>query len=96
MHRPFIPGPKAGSPLNFPSLAICTNAARSISHVVDNLLKRNLHALAGTDVVFRAFGAGCVLLMVVWGAKRSGARTSTSAMADVRKCLDVLFAMEKQ
>jgi hypothetical protein len=35
IHRPFIPSPRKPSPLSFPSLAICTNAARSCSHVVD-------------------------------------------------------------
>lgn len=35
IHRPFIPSPRRPSTLSFPSLAICTNAARSCSHVVD-------------------------------------------------------------
>jgi hypothetical protein len=35
VHRPFIPSPRKPSPLSFPSLAICTNAARSCVHVVD-------------------------------------------------------------
>lgn len=35
VHRPFIPSPRKPSPLSFPSLAICTNAARSCAHVVD-------------------------------------------------------------
>lgn len=40
IHRPFIPSPGRPSPLSFPSLAICTNAARSCIHVVDVLYKR--------------------------------------------------------
>lgn len=35
VHRPYIPTPGKQSPLSFPSLAICTNAARSCSHVMD-------------------------------------------------------------
>lgn len=35
VHRPFIPSPRKPSSLSFPSLAICTNAARSCSHLVD-------------------------------------------------------------
>lgn len=35
IHRPFIPLPRRPSVLSFPSLAICTNAARSCSHVLD-------------------------------------------------------------
>lgn len=42
IHRPFIPSPKKPSPLSFPSLAICTNAARSCSHVVDIHRRRTL------------------------------------------------------
>ena len=35
IHRPFIPSPTKPSPLSFPSLAICTNAARSCSRIAD-------------------------------------------------------------
>lgn len=42
VHRPFIPSPRKPSPLSFPSLAICTNAARSCSHVVEVGLRKNL------------------------------------------------------
>lgn len=35
VHRSFIPLPGKPSPLNFPSLAICTNAARSAIHILD-------------------------------------------------------------
>lgn len=35
VHRPFIPSPRKPSRLSFPSLAICTNAARSCLHVLD-------------------------------------------------------------
>ena len=34
IHRTFIPSPNKPSPLLFPSLTICTNAARSCSHVI--------------------------------------------------------------
>ncbi len=42
IHRPFIPSPRKPSPLSFPSLAICTNAARSCSHVAEVMRKRDL------------------------------------------------------
>lgn len=41
VHRPFIPSPSKPSSTSFPSLAICTNAARSCSHIVDFQRKRN-------------------------------------------------------
>jgi len=34
IHRPFIPSPSKPRPLTFPSLAICTNAARSCLHIL--------------------------------------------------------------
>ena len=40
VHRPFIPSPRKPSPLSFPSLAICTNAARSCIHVLDEAWSR--------------------------------------------------------
>lgn len=98
-HRPFIPakkGASAKSILNFPSLAICTNAARHICHLVTNLKDRNLHTRISIPVAFRSVSAGSILLLVVWGAKRDGARVSRSASIDLRRTIDVLRAMEKQ
>ncbi|KAJ7925129.1 hypothetical protein B0H13DRAFT_1976195 [Mycena leptocephala] len=41
-HRPFIPTIRDGTPTSLPSLAICTNAARSCSHVADmSRLRKN-------------------------------------------------------
>ncbi|KIK66923.1 hypothetical protein GYMLUDRAFT_239127 [Collybiopsis luxurians FD-317 M1] len=81
VHRPFISSPKKPSPLSFPSLAICTNAARSASHVMD----------------ITAFTAGIVLLLNIWGGKRSGLSTDPNKeMADVHKCMQVLKASEKR
>ncbi|KIP05404.1 hypothetical protein PHLGIDRAFT_151979 [Phlebiopsis gigantea 11061_1 CR5-6] len=45
VHRPFIPTPRRPSPLTFPSLAICTNAARSCIHVLDRQFQRIGEAL---------------------------------------------------
>lgn len=40
VHRPFIPSPRKPTALSFPSLAICTNAARSCIHVLDVQFQR--------------------------------------------------------
>ena len=40
IHRPFIPSPGKPSPTPFPSLAICTSAARSCVHIMDTVYKR--------------------------------------------------------
>lgn len=41
IHRPFIPTPRKPSPTPFPSLAICTNAARSGARIIDAHTRRN-------------------------------------------------------
>ena len=99
VHRPFIAAKKGASEssiLNFPSLAICTNAARSISHLVTNLRDRGLHNQLGIPVAFRSVSASSILLMVLWGGKRNGGRVSSAASIDLRRSIDVLRAMEDQ
>ncbi|KAI6025452.1 fungal-specific transcription factor domain-containing protein [Pisolithus marmoratus] len=95
IHRPFIPSPRRPSVLSFPSLAICTNAARSCSHV--------LHVYNGRSRVplpyltMPAFTAGIVLLLNIWGGKRSGLSTDPAKeMADVHKCMVFLKMCEKR
>lgn len=50
IHRPFIPSPRKPSPLTFPSLAICTNAARSCSHIIDMQRRRKIIAAPQVQV----------------------------------------------
>ncbi|KAF8839740.1 hypothetical protein BDN67DRAFT_904930 [Paxillus ammoniavirescens] len=95
IHRPFIFSPRKPSPLSFPSLAICTNAARSCSHVIDVYNQRA--RLAVPFLQMPAFTAGIVLLLNIWGGKRSGLSTDTSKeMADVHKCMAILKRYEKR
>ncbi|KAF8625882.1 hypothetical protein AX15_005149 [Amanita polypyramis BW_CC] len=95
IHRPFIPSPRKPSPLSFPSLAICTNAARSCSHIVDVMRKRD--PIPGHWIVMQVFTASIVLLLNIWGGKRSGLSTDTQKeMAEVHKCMSVLRASEER
>ncbi|KAF5342022.1 hypothetical protein D9611_002055 [Ephemerocybe angulata] len=95
IHRPFIPSLSKPSPLSFPSLAICTNAARSCSHVVDMMLRHN--PLPPPLVQMAVFTSGIVLLLSIWGGKRSGLSTDPNKeMADVHKCMRVLRSCEKR
>ncbi|KAF8322612.1 hypothetical protein DL93DRAFT_2050436 [Clavulina sp. PMI_390] len=94
IHRPFIPSPKKPAVLSFPSLTICTNAARSCSHVVEALGKRSQHVLPSTLVA--AFTSGIVLLIAIWGAKKTGLSVDYKVhMNDVDKCLVFLQQSEK-
>ncbi|KAF8910428.1 fungal-specific transcription factor domain-containing protein [Gymnopilus junonius] len=97
VHRPFIPSPSKPSPLSFPSLAICTNAARSCTHVVDIQQKRCPSDLAipQMQVCMSVFTSGIVLLLSIWGGKRSGLSMDPSReMMDVYKCMHILKSSE--
>ncbi len=129
VHRPFIPSPRKPSPLSFPSLAICTNAARSCIHVLDVQYNRagvplysnqvrgwswsdgceggadrlfcvvasfsSVHVHARVWVQMALFTAGIVLLLNIWGGKRSGLSTDPAKeMADVHKCMKMLRTLE--
>ncbi|EIW84606.1 hypothetical protein CONPUDRAFT_163685 [Coniophora puteana RWD-64-598 SS2] len=99
VHRPFIPSPRKPSPLSYPSLAICTNAARSCSHVIDTCAQR-----ADTDRPFVPAGiqaaaimAGIILLVNIWGGKRTGLIIHPEKeMADVHKCMAMLKLYERR
>ncbi|EMD31523.1 hypothetical protein CERSUDRAFT_119740 [Gelatoporia subvermispora B] len=94
VHRPFIPSPRKPSPLSFPSLAICTNAARSCIHVLD-VQHRRAGGIPMHQNQMALFTAGIVLLLNIWGGKRSGLATDPAReMADVHKCMKMLKAME--
>lgn len=51
VHRPFIPSLRKPSGVSFPSLAICTNAARSCIHVCDAQAKRATMASHPSQVI---------------------------------------------
>ncbi|KAJ6591569.1 fungal-specific transcription factor domain-containing protein, partial [Mycena vulgaris] len=98
IHRPYIPNPKKMGPSAFPSLAICLNAARSCSHIVD------IHRQRAGDMPLpltqmAVFTAGIVLLLNIWGGERSSAGLSTDSgreMADVHRCMQALRGCERR
>lgn len=93
VHRPFIPSPRKPSPLSFPSLAICTNAARSCTHVLDVPFRRSHTVLFYNQIAL--FTSAIVLLLNIWGGKRSGLSTDPAKeMADVHKCMRMLKHLE--
>ncbi|CAO1623744.1 unnamed protein product [Jaminaea pallidilutea] len=96
VHRPFIAGPKMTSSLNYPSLAITTNAAKSALQIVWNLHKRGLIFAGGHLICSRAFEAGCVLLVVVSGSLKNGFRIPKSTITDIKKCQEVLEVLEER
>ncbi|KAI0741238.1 fungal-specific transcription factor domain-containing protein [Irpex lacteus] len=96
VHRPFISSPRKPSSLVFPSLAICTNAARSCIHVLDVNYRRN--GSASFSNIMSLFLAGIILLLNIWGGKRAGSVITDPAkeMADVHKAMKMLKALERR
>jgi len=94
VHHPFIPSPWKPSSILFPSLTICTNAARSCVHVVD-LQHRRAPQPPSSHFQLPVFTAGIVLRLNIWGAKHTGGVPSPAKeIEDVRKCMAVIQAAE--
>ncbi|RDB24752.1 Cutinase transcription factor 1 alpha [Hypsizygus marmoreus] len=94
VHRPFIPSPTRSSPLPFPSLAICTNAARSCVHIMKAQSKKRF--LPFPQIQFALFTSGIILLLNYWtGIKMSRVpRDPSEDVKSVQDCLDVLHTLE--
>ncbi|KAG5337178.1 hypothetical protein C0989_010375 [Termitomyces sp. Mn162] len=92
VHRPFIPSFRNKSINTFPSLAICTNAARSCCHVLDI---QSRTALPLPTLLITAFTSTVVLLLNIWRGKRLGvAPHPKREIDDVQRCLNILKACE--
>ncbi|KAL4256689.1 ABC-transporter-regulating transcription factor-like protein [Pleurotus pulmonarius] len=92
VHRPFISAKASG--LSFPSLSICVNAARSCAHLLDSYMSFGFGIPAPTCQIV-AFTASIVLLINIWGAKKSHISFNTDKeMADVYKLMHILKVYE--
>ncbi|KAF9491781.1 hypothetical protein BDN71DRAFT_1497859 [Pleurotus eryngii] len=92
VHRPFISAKASG--LSFPSLSICVNAARSCAHLLDSYMSFGFGFPAPTCQIV-AFTASIVLLINIWGAKKSHISFNTDKeMEDVNKLMHVLKVYE--
>ncbi|PFH53689.1 hypothetical protein AMATHDRAFT_73129 [Amanita thiersii Skay4041] len=96
IHRPFIPSPRNPSVSTpFPSLAICTNAARSCCHVLEVFCRLSILPLPQLHAT--VFTAAVVLLLNIWSGQKSGfAPNPRREMEDVQKCMDMLAACEQR
>ncbi|KAK0489006.1 fungal-specific transcription factor domain-containing protein [Armillaria novae-zelandiae] len=94
IHRPFITGPRRSSMWPFPSLAICTNAARSCIHVVGIQHQR------GGKLPFSGymvFNAAVVLLCNTWDRQQSGLSVDLKKeIEDVYKSMRILRSFESR
>jgi hypothetical protein len=100
VHRPFIPTPRQPETVGFPSLAICSNAARSITNVVDAVLRRGrtLGNLPGRAInvtfLLPTLTAAIVLLVGVYTGKQQPYERE-KALSDVRRCISVVREIEQ-
>ncbi|KAF9533926.1 fungal-specific transcription factor domain-containing protein, partial [Crepidotus variabilis] len=96
VHRPFIPTSKRPSSVPFPSLAICTSAARSCSHLVD--LRKAKKSIPAVMIHGPVCTAALVLLLNLWSSKRTGLAQETvkKDMEDVYNCMEVLKLSEER
>lgn len=95
VHRPFIPMPRKHAPLPFPSLAICTNAARSSIQVLDRFLARFGPAFLHNHHQLTLFTATLILLLNIWGGSRTGATVDIpKEMEEVHRALRILKTLE--
>lgn len=93
IHRPFIPSPRNRTSVTFPSLAICTNAARSCCHVLESYSR--ISHLPLPYLQSTLFLVAVVLLLNIWSGKRTGfAPHPKREMEDVQRCLNMLKSCE--
>ncbi|KAF8162154.1 fungal-specific transcription factor domain-containing protein, partial [Mycena galopus ATCC 62051] len=90
-HRPFV---VRSQPTTLPSLAICTNAARSCTHVIDAWYQR-MKDTPAIILLPALTTASVILLLNVWNSKRTGlAPHMNSAINEVHKCMRVMRVLE--
>ncbi|KAK4050085.1 Gypsy retrotransposon integrase-like protein 1 [Microbotryomycetes sp. JL201] len=89
VHREFL-SPSRAKVAGFPSLAICSNAARSCANILDVMRQRGLLKVNFIMVPMQAITAALIMLINVFsgGGKRSD--LTSSAMKDVKRCYDAL------
>ncbi|KAI0034155.1 fungal-specific transcription factor domain-containing protein [Vararia minispora EC-137] len=93
IHRPFI-RPQKTLPGEFPSLAICCNAARACSHVIDAEQSR-FPTRVFPFFLRPIFITAVVLSLWLWEGKRSKTLISTEREIDcLRKCMRCLEVLE--
>ncbi|KAL1727146.1 fungal-specific transcription factor domain-containing protein [Schizophyllum commune] len=94
VHKPFITPLNARSKLNFPSLAICTSAARACARVMDARSQRDAVALPQFHIPVAI--AGFILVLNLWTGKHASLQPNPKDLDDVYKCMRMLRACEER
>ncbi|KJA20730.1 hypothetical protein HYPSUDRAFT_42800 [Hypholoma sublateritium FD-334 SS-4] len=91
IHRPFLTKKSA---LSFPSLAMCTTAARSCSKVVE---AAQYSRCAPYQLIISSFASGIVITLSIWGHMKSGMATRPqNELESLQRCMSLLQGCEKR
>lgn len=94
LHHPFhqaTTSVKQVPTLSLSSLAVCSNAARAGSHILEACMDMQPHL----ELAALGFNSGLVLMICIWEARRSGLDVDVAAyVADVEICLKYLKRLE--
>ncbi|KAK0204269.1 fungal-specific transcription factor domain-containing protein [Desarmillaria ectypa] len=82
VHRPFL---HTNSPLSIPSLAICTNAARSCTRILEVHMSKI--KTVTPHIIMGAFTSGAVFAMNIWSGKRARHAPNAKDLAGFELCL---------
>lgn len=95
MHRPFMMNPdQKNTSMTATSIAICTNAARACSRLLDTQDQSCRHAVY--RIHWPIFLSAVMLLLRVWTGKRMGLQgLYAKEMENVKKCLTMLSYSER-
>ncbi|KAK6984921.1 fungal-trans domain-containing protein [Favolaschia claudopus] len=96
IHRPFTPMSRKSTSTALPSLATCTNAARSCTNIVDIQRQRNQTspAIINLGVVFTS---AIILLLNVWSMRKKGEpQDITLELRHVQKCMHLVKLCEER
>jgi hypothetical protein len=99
IHRPFIPTPRNPNTVGLPSLAICSNASRSICNILDASLRRGRQygllpgRILDGSFLLPAWIAAIILLVSVYTGKQQPAERER-ILSDAKKCVAALKDLE--
>uniref|UniRef100_A0A8H8CP76 Transcription factor domain-containing protein n=1 Tax=Psilocybe cubensis TaxID=181762 RepID=A0A8H8CP76_PSICU len=92
VHRPFL---TKKSSMSFPSLAMCTNAARSCIHALDAARIKGMRPTH--HLLVCAFSSGIVIILNLWSHRHTtGLITDPAKEADLQMCINVLKDCDKK
>ncbi|KAH9481989.1 ABC-transporter-regulating transcription factor [Psilocybe cubensis] len=93
IHRPYLLA--KGSPLTAPSFAICSNAARTCSGILEAAVIRDVGVLPIT--IIAAYTSGMVITLGIWMTQSAGTTDGFRAEKDnLEKCVQYLRKCEKR